>query len=67
MMEFIRDPEHRVKAALYLLGASIVGWPATALTVFKNEPQGILGLSWFAIILTAVNILATTDVRKESE
>lgn len=44
---------------------SIVAWPITSFTVFAEEPQGILGLSWFAIILNALNIVATTDVRKE--
>lgn len=46
-----------------LLVASILAWPITALTVFKDEPQGILGLSWAAIILTAIDILSTQDVR----
>lgn len=48
-----------------ILAISIVGWPATALTVFHDEPQGILGLSWLALILTAIDILSTQDVRHQ--
>jgi len=35
----------------------IISWPLTAVTVFKNEPQGILGLSFLAIIFTGFQIL----------
>jgi hypothetical protein len=50
------------KLAWVLLVGSLIGWPVTALTVFSAEPQGILGLSWGAIILTAVDILLTAEV-----
>jgi hypothetical protein len=46
-----------VGATLFL--GSCAGWPTTAVTVFKHEPQGILGLSWGAMILAGYNILAT--------
>jgi uncharacterized membrane protein YfcA len=54
----------RIAAAWVLLVGSIIGWPVTALTVAREEPQFVLGLSWLAIILTAVDILSTTDVRR---
>lgn len=44
-------------AALTLAG--IVGWPTTAVTVFRHEPQGVLGLSWLALILSGYNLMAT--------
>lgn len=44
---------------------SVIGWPLTALTVFSEEPQGILGLSWLAILLTAVDILLTAEVHDQ--
>lgn len=50
-----------------LLVVCVVGWPATALTVFRAEPQGILGLSWAALILTAVDILLTAEVGDRGE
>jgi len=46
---------------------SLIGWPLSALTFAKDEPQFILGLSWLAITLTAADIWATTDVRAEQE
>lgn len=48
-----------------LLIGSIVGWPVTSLTIFATEPQGILGLSWFAIILGAFNTIVTATVNDE--
>jgi hypothetical protein len=46
-----------VKRALawVLLIGSIIGWPVTALTVASDEPPFVLGLSWLAIILTALD------------
>lgn len=57
-------PEMMRVWALRMFLASSLLWPLTALTLFKGEQQGILGLSFFAVIITAVNILITTDVRK---
>lgn len=67
MTDWLHDPKHRLRLAWSLLMISLVGWPLSALTVFAKEPQGILGLSWFAIILTCLDIVATTDVRQEQE
>lgn len=60
-------PEMRMKMATVLLIGSVIGWPITALTVFSKEPQGILGLSWLAVILTAIDILSTQDVRNKAD
>lgn len=42
---------------------SVVNWPLSMLTYARDEPPVVLSLSWFAIVLTALNILATVDVR----
>jgi uncharacterized membrane protein YfcA len=60
-------PKIRVRLAWVLLVGSLVGWPVTALTVAKDEPQFILGLSWLAISLTSLDVLFTSDVRKEQD
>jgi hypothetical protein len=39
----------------------------SALTVARHEPQFVLGLSWLAITLTAMDILQTTSVRVTQE
>lgn len=57
----------RLRFAWALVAFSVIGWPLSALTVAKNEPQFVLGLSWMAITLTAVDILSTTDVRTNQE
>ncbi len=56
----------RTVAAWVLLIGSIVGWPATALTVFRDEPQGILGLSFLAIILECASLLTSSQVHEET-
>lgn len=44
-----------------LLIGSVIGWPITALTVAKQEPQVVLALSWIAIIITALDALLIVD------
>lgn len=61
------DPEERRRYALRILVASVILWPITSMTVFRTEPQGVLALSWFAIIFTMVDIILTTDVRKAED
>jgi uncharacterized membrane protein YfcA len=61
------SPKVRVRAAWGLLAASLVGWPLSALTLARDEPQFILGLSWLAITLTALDIVSTQDVREQQE
>jgi hypothetical protein len=61
------SPKWRVRAAWVLVAASCIGWPVSALTVAKEEPQFVLGLSWGAILLTALDIVSTQDVREKQE
>lgn len=61
------NPKVRVKAAWILFILCILGWPISALTWAKEEPPFILGLSWMALAITALDIVATTDVRKKEE
>jgi hypothetical protein len=59
----------RIEVALawVLLVGSLIGWPWSALTWAKDEPQGILGLSWFAITLTAADLLKTARVHRDQD
>lgn len=56
-----------VVLAWTLLLGSLIGWPLSALTVAKSEPPFILGLSWFAITLTAADLLKTSRVHKDQD
>ena len=58
-------PRLRKRAAGVLALVACIGWPVTQLTVARDEPPFVLGLSWFAIVLTAMDIWLTTDVRAE--
>lgn len=60
------SPRRRRLFAAWLFILSILAWPVTALTIFHTEPQGILGLSWLSIILTAMVLLVTTDIREQN-
>jgi hypothetical protein len=56
-----------VRFAQVLLVATCIGWPASAFTWARGEPQFILGLSWLALTLTALDVLFTADVRREQD
>jgi uncharacterized membrane protein YfcA len=61
------NPRIRVRAAWALLVCSVIGWPVSALTFAQGEPPVVLGLSWLAITLTALDIVSTQDVRKQQD
>jgi hypothetical protein len=61
------SPKLRVRAAWALLVGSLVAWPVTALTVAKDEPPVILGLSFLAIVVTCLDVVSTQDVRSKQE
>jgi uncharacterized membrane protein YfcA len=55
----------RTVAAWVLLVGALIGWPVSALTVAKDEPQFVLGLSWLAIVLTCADLLSTSQVHED--
>jgi uncharacterized membrane protein YfcA len=55
----------RTVAAWCLLAGSAIGWPVSALTVARDEPQFVLGLSWLAIILASAELLTSSQVHEE--
>lgn len=50
-----------------MFSGACIGWPWSALTVAREEPQFILGLSWVAIITTALTFIEAAAVRKRQE
>jgi uncharacterized membrane protein YfcA len=57
----------RTIAAWVLLVASVIGWPIGALTVFRDEPQGVLGLSFLAIIIECASLLTASQVHEDQD
>lgn len=57
----------RVIAAWLLLAGSTIGWPVAALTVARDEPPFILGLSFLAIIIEAASLLTTSQVHRDQD
>lgn len=49
-----------------LLAGSLIAWPVSQLTVAKDEPPFILGLSWAAIALTALGIVVSAYVKRDT-
>lgn len=66
-MKKLFQPKSRLIFGFVLLVACAIGWPYTALTVAKTEPPVILGISWLALILTAIDIIFTATVAMEAE
>lgn len=60
------DRVAQITAWVLFLGG-IIAWPLTATTVFKDEQQGILGLSFLAIIYTGYQILQYMHKNKKLE
>lgn len=56
-----------IVASWALFVISLVGWPLSQLTVAKDEPPFILGLSWFAILYAAANTLLTAYTKRSAE
>jgi hypothetical protein len=54
----------RTFAAWTLLVGCLAGWPASALTWAKDEPQFVLGLSWMALVIESANLLTSSQVRE---
>lgn len=48
-----------------LLVISVIGWPVSALTFAHSEPQTVLGLSWFALILSALTYVKAARVHRD--
>lgn len=55
----------RTVLAWALLLGSLIGWPLSAFTLARGEPQFILALSWLAITLTAMDLLTSSQVHEE--
>lgn len=53
--------------ALAQLLVSVIGWPVTALTLARDEPRFVLGLSWFAIIQNALVFVVTALIRQDGD
>lgn len=49
-----------------ILAGAVVGWPLTQLTIARNEPPFVLGLSWLAILIGAWGNLLTATVKQDT-
>lgn len=55
----------RVVVAWVMLIGALIGWPLSALTVARDEPQFVLGLSWLAIVVESGTLLTSSQVHRD--
>lgn len=56
----------RTIAAWVLLIGSTIAWPVSHFTFAKDEAPVTLALSWFAIVIVALDLLTTSQVAERS-
>lgn len=61
------SPKLRHRLAWTLLVGSLIGWPLSAFWLATDEPKFVLGLSWLAITLTALDLVETSSVRVKQD
>lgn len=66
------SPAARVRFAWTLLAVCLVGWPATHVLMIVTDPPEaswvfhvLLAISWLALVLTSLDMLFTSDVRRK--
>jgi hypothetical protein len=64
-LRWLISPEAQVPIAVVLLIGSGIGYPLSAVTIAKDEPQVVLFLSWLAIFLTAHNTLISAAANRK--
>lgn len=62
--ESLLNPRSQVTIAWSLIGFSLLGWPLSALTVAREEPQVILAISWLALIFSGYSALVAAHADK---
>lgn len=65
-MKFIKNPKVRFWFAVALFFCSIIAGIYSVVALADGGYEKVLmGISWGAITITALDLMATTDVRKE--
>ncbi len=57
----------RTIAAWILLAGSTIAWPVSHFTFARDEAPVTLALSWFAIVLVALDLLTTAQLAERTE
>jgi hypothetical protein len=63
MPDWFRSRSTRLKISWTLFWGSLVGWPLSIW--LTDEPIFILSLSWFAITVTAYDVICTTELKDD--
>lgn len=67
-MNFIRNPKFRFYGAVTLFFITIIMGIYSTVFISRNPFERVLmAISWGAITITSVDIMATTDVRKSQD
>lgn len=57
------SPRNRLRISWVIIALTLIGWPLSLLVL--DEPPVILSLSWLALTITALDVVATSDVSAE--
>lgn len=67
-MKALKNPHYRVRGAWLLFILSVIGGVYSTVWVAQESYERILmGISWGAIAITAIDVVATTDVRANNK
>lgn len=64
-MKWAANPKVQVGLSIAIIVGSLIGWPVSALSVAKEEPQIILAISWLALIFSGYSSLVAALVDKK--
>lgn len=64
-----------VRLSWVLFVGGLIGWAATHVLMIVTKPEGatswwahvLIGISWLAIVVTALGVIVSADVRREQE
>jgi hypothetical protein len=66
LLKLIKNPHARFWGAVVLFVLSLIGGAySTLVLAHGGYEKTLMAISWGAITITAVDVMATTDVRKE--
>lgn len=65
--QWLISPKVEIAIGWIMVGASLIGWPLSAITFAKEEPATILGISWGALIFAGYSVVVAGHADKHAK